>query len=452
MRKYYILFLILFSVFGCTPESPKDNYQDPVEKVLNEQINYTIFSENGFSVSHPDWERIDQDNELTVSKGYCTVAVNSETIPAKQWYDMFEQSIASQDGEILSSDQNNFQVIYSFDFQKHTLISEIRLYECNDRSIAVTLSCIEEVTELMTNISSHIYPSADCKVKETVYNNFQDADYSIKYPDWEGSLEKEEQRVLGVTKGVCSVVVDKHNALPKDIINWLNNAIDNQNIIDSSEQNDEYDIVYQLQYENSTITATTKVFYCNYQSYLTQVLCMDAHITDDDVIIRDTILDSARCAKEYEIPTPMKIEEEKEIVIEKEPEVIEKIEDEIVKTDAGEEFGIDEEMVVYFINSNEFFTKIMKDFPKANLVVEDDDKKLKFKILVDDDGKITLLDDGEHSDPDVTLLVPLRDALNIFSNAQNINPITLIGFAVNVKTEPIEIKNQVIQKVLRGEV
>jgi len=257
--------------------------------------------------------------------------------------------------------------------------------------------------------------------------------------------------VLGVTKGVCSVVVDKHNALPKDIINWLNEAIDDQ-IIDSSEHNNEYDLVYQLQYENSTITAMTKVFYCNYQSYLTQVLCVDEHIDDDDAIIRDTILDSARCAKEYDIPTPKKIEEKKEIVIEKEPEVIEEIEDEIVKTNAGQEFGIDEEMVVYFINSNAFFTKIMKDFPKANLIVEDDDRKLKFKIRVDDQGKITLLDDGEHSDPDVTLIVPLRDALNIFSNAQNINPITLMGFAVNVKTEPVEIKNQVIQKILRGEV
>jgi len=180
MCKYYVFFIIIsFSVFGCTPESPQENSQDPIEQVLNEQINYTIFSEDGFSISHPDWEEIDQDNELTVSRGYCTVAVNSETIPAKQWYDMFEQSIASQDGEILSSDQSNYQVIYSFDFQKHTLISEIRLYECNDRSIAVTLSCIDEVTELMTNISNQIYPSAECKEKETAYINLQDADYSV---------------------------------------------------------------------------------------------------------------------------------------------------------------------------------------------------------------------------------------------------------------------------------
>ena len=108
-------------------------------------------------------------------------------------------------------------------------------------------------------------------------------------------------------------------------------------------------------------------------------------------------------------------------------------------------------MVVYFINSNDFFTNVMKDFPKANLLIEDEDRELKLRVLIDGEGKITLLEDGEYSDADVTLIIPLRDALNIFNNAENINPFTLISFAINVRTEPAEIKNQVIQKVLSGE-
>jgi len=66
-------------------------------------------------------------------------------------------------------------------------------------------------------------------------------------------------------------------------------------------------------------------------------------------------------------------------------------------------------------------------------------------------GKITLIQDGQFDDADVTLIVPLRDALNIFSNAQNINSATLLSFAINVRTVPASIKNEAIQKVLRGE-
>ena len=117
------------------------------------------------------------------------------------------------------------------------------------------------------------------------------------------------------------------------------------------------------------------------------------------------------------------------------------------------QFGIEEEMVIYFINENAFFTNVMKDFPKANIVIEDKDnnRKLKLRVKIDAAGKITLLEDGQYNDANVTLKVPLRDALNIFGNAQNINAVTLIGFAVNVRTEPEGIKNEVIRKVLRGE-
>jgi len=132
--------------------------------------------------------------------------------------------------------------------------------------------------------------------------------------------------------------------------------------------------------------------------------------------------------------------------------VIEEIEDKVVKTNAGDEFGIDEDMIVYFINNNAFFTKVMRDFSKANIVIEDEDRELMVRVDLDSDGKIISLEDGVFSDADVTLKVPLRDALNIFSNAQNINALTLMAFAVNVKTEPASVKDEVIRKVLRGSI
>ena len=173
------------------------------------------------------------------------------------------------------------------------------------------------------------------------------------------------------------------------------------------------------------------------------------------------VLDSAVCAKEYEIPTTKKLEEKKQEIIEEEPEVeeeIEKIEEKIVQTNIGDLIGIDSKLVVLFINRNDFFKKVMKDFPEANLIFVDEDNELstnkneyKIKVTVNgDSGEIILVEDGEFEDPDVTLIVPVKDAINILSNAQNINPITLISFAINVKTEPANIKNQVIQNVLKG--
>jgi hypothetical protein len=301
-------------------------------------------------------------------------------------------------------------------------------------------------------------PTKEESQKEGVaYEDFYEGDFYVKKPvGWDELQGNESQRVLGLSKGICSMIVDKHNAKPKEVHDWLSKAITEkieQNLITSFFENDTYYIYYEFPYQQYTVTASTKVFYCNYLSYVTQLVCLNEIITPEFEEIRDFVLNSSRCTQEYEVPSPVKIEEKKVDIEAEEPEVIEEIEEEIVQTNIGEEFGINEGMVVYFINNNEFFRKIMEDFPRSNILVEDDEnnRELKLKVNVDNEGYITLVEDGEHDNADVTLIIPLTDALNIFGNAQNINPVTLIGFAINVRTDPPEIKNQVIQKVLSGE-
>ncbi|MFH1637147.1 MAG: hypothetical protein ABIB71_01850 [Candidatus Woesearchaeota archaeon] len=63
---------------------------------------------------------------------------------------------------------------------------------------------------------------------------------------------------------------------------------------------------------------------------------------------------------------------------------------------------------------------------------------------------ITSLENGLHSDAEVTVYVPLRDALNIFNNAQNINFVNFLMFAINVRTDPAHVKQDVIRKILSG--
>jgi len=452
--------VITLLLVSCTPE---EIFQQQLDKAMSEEVTYTAYSDDGFSVKHPEWpESEDNDGslEVSVTMGFCSVIVNQEGLAAEQWYDSLITAVEdNDDNEIIVDDEDELRIKYSSPYLNFTMISDTRFYGCNDDSYAISIVCISEADEKAQHIHDTVFGSATCdeeEPEEQTYQEFEDEDYVIEYPGWtEFEDESGEERVLAVTEGVCSLLVDKHNALPEDIANWLEQAIEEQDdhdLLSSSNRDDVYYMNYELPYEEYTVTATTELHYCNYMTYITQFLCVNELVTDEYVEIREITLDSVDCMGEYEIPEPEVIEEQREELEEEEPEVIEEIEDEIVKTNAGEEFGIDEEMVVYFINSNEFFTKVLKDYPKINLVFEDVDnnRELELKINIGDDGKIELLDDGQHSDADVTITLPLRDALNIFNNAANINPITLIGFAINVQTDPASVKDEVIQNVLQG--
>jgi hypothetical protein len=440
MNKIVILFSLLILLTACSPEQQ-------LNKIINEEVSYSTFKSNGLSVSYPLWpesENNDGSVEVSVTKGYCSVSINTEKMNAKQWYNSFLDTIEKT--RLISTDQNKMSLSFYLNYQNMTLISQNQIYDCNDQAIVVTLTCIEQAKEKMQEMQEKIYDSVNCQEedKKINYNQFNEEDFSVKYPSGE-NLEDTNDHIIAINKGVCSIIVDKHNALPKDIFNWVSNQ---QEELSSSVKNNQYFLTYPLSFKEQKLTANMKIIYCNYQSYLTQVICIDELTTNNEKEIIDFIFENSKCAKIYQIPEPVK---QKEKVEEEEPEIIEDIEEEIVKTNVGEEFGIDEEVIVYFINNNDFFNRIMKDFPKANLVVEDTDRELKLRVLIDSSGKVTSLEDGEYSDANVTLFVPLRDALNIFNNAENINPLTLIGFAVNVRTSPQNIKNEIIQKVLRGE-
>ncbi|MBU1111886.1 MAG: hypothetical protein ABIG93_02450 [archaeon] len=449
--------------------SPEEIFRQQLDKAMSEEIIYITHSQDGFSIQYPEWpesENNDNTLEVGVTMGFCTVIINQEQIRQEQWYDSLINSVEDNDDyEFITEDKDNFHVKTSSPYLNFTMLSDTKVYGCNDNSYAVSIVCISEADEKAQHVHNTVFNSATCEEeapKEQTYFEFEDDDYIVEYPGWtefEDENSDDDARVLAVTQGVCTLLVNKHNALPEDIINWLEQAIEEQDdheLLKSSSENDvlrdNYYINYELPYEDYVITTETKLTYCNYMTYITQFLCVNELVTDELEEVREKALDSVDCMGKYEIPTPEIIEEQREELVEEEPEVIEEIEDEIVQTDVGEEFGIDEEMVVYFINSNSFFKKVLKDYPKINIVFEDEenDRELELKINIGDDGKIEILDDGKHSDPDVTITLPLRDALNIFSNAANINPITLIGFAINVQTDPASVKDEVIQNVLQG--
>jgi hypothetical protein len=312
----------------------------------------------------------------------------------------------------------------------------------------------DEKGENGQNVSERDVPPP---VEEMQYASHSVDDFEVEIPGWNVLTDEAgDERVIGVTKGVCSIIVNQYSARPGDIDKWIKQNMGNEEgnrLLSSSRDGDIYYFEFEQMFEDRVVTSTNKMFYCNYVTYVTTVMCVNDVMTEEYEVIRDYVLESAECGKEYEIPN---LEQERREIEREDPEEaeeIEEIEDEIVKTNVGAEFGIDEELVVYFINGNDFFKKVLRDFPKANMVIKDDagGRELKLRVLVDENGEITLLEDGEYSDADVTLIMPLQDAVNLFSNADNVNPLNLVAFAINVQTVPSSIKDEVIGKVLRGE-
>lgn len=457
----FIILLILLSLFliSCT--------QIAVEKALKEEFTYNTYTADGFSLDYPDWPLTNNSGEdsgtaVSVSRGFCTVMVNTQQIPAQAWYDQLVKALTDAP-HILSynQDDDNLLVKSTSMFQQHKLVSNMKIASCNGNSHLINIACLEEFVGYpeVVDLNNHVFDSVNCEEnldsqetekKETTYQTFTENDFELEHPSFTEIENKSKETLLFNTDGRCTTVLQKHNTLPEDLFNWLTLALENKDDHDLLAENKVSDTLYILEYKapynENTLITNSKILYCNYQSYLTSVVCVEELYSEEYKAIKNKVLDSVTCAEVYEIPQPEITEEIKEV----EPEVVEEIENEIVLTDAGEEFGLNAEAIVYFINGNPFFTKVMADFSKANLVFEDSGGNLELKIELDN-GKITLVDDGSYTDADVTLYVPLRDALNILNNAANINPINLLTFAASVRTYPVEVKNEVIQKVLKGE-
>ena len=474
----FVLFLVVF-IASCN--------QITIEDILSEEIEYLIYEDSGFSIEYPDWNVSDETNEeteISVSRGFCTVVIDSNDVLASNLYTYLIDSIITAPHIVdYSQDDDEYFVKATAMFQEHRLISHIKIADCNNKAHMINIACLEEVVgypEVMA-IYDTVLGSIECEedeeiaeenyeamlpvVEEIDYDVYEEEDFEIEYPDWDSfNADMGEENILAVTKGTCSVIVNKHNYLPSDLASWIENALEedeDQILLYLDEENDEFELKYTSPYEDRIIISNANIMYCNYQSYMSVVVCIE-DVYEDSLYrefkeefseyeeMSEIVMDSVECKKKYEIPkaeiTEELIEEDPEIV-----EVIEDIETRIVQTDIAEDFGFDAEAIVYFINSNVFFTKVMSDFDKANLVFEDGSGNLELKIDVDNNGQIELLDDGFYDDADVTLYVPLNDALNILNNAENINPINLIAFAINVRTNPVEVKDEVLRKVINGE-
>jgi hypothetical protein len=106
---------------------------------------------------------------------------------------------------------------------------------------------------------------------------------------------------------------------------------------------------------------------------------------------------------------------------------------------------VEPEWIVYFINSNDFFTMVLEDYSKVNLVLEGSENfNMKADLVA---GEIVYVEEGLYEDG-VTVYIPKDDAVEILNNVDNINFVNFLVFAAKVHTDPVELKQEVINKVL----
>jgi len=314
-----------------------------------------------------------------------------------------------------------------------------------------------KVTDINISANTDVSDSTNNVSQTSQLKSFTKGNFGVSYPaNWNRAFGQGKETIFMVTGEACAIAVNKYDALPKDLVNSIIGSVEDQGkeVLYNKESGGIYEISYTLPGTEQNLVANSKILYCDNQSYAPTVVCPVSYDVDKLQQLKNQVLGSAYCkagtATSALTAPETAITPASQVVASPAPET--KTSSSIVKTNAGDEFGINLGYVVDFFNGEVILRKIMSDFQRVNLVFEDkaNSRNLKLKAEISG-GKIMLLDDGGYSGPDVTISMPLADAINIFNNVANLTPAKVISFAINLRTDPANIKNEIIGKFLRGE-
>jgi len=435
MKRVILILLLLILIVGCEEAEPIVN-EEVVEEIVEDQW-LTYEDDNGFSIEHPDWEEGegDKDNLFVMTYAGCNLAVNR--------YDgnseiMFDWLLKYMEEEVETEEltYNEKTIYYGSYHETYYFNNKVFVYDCNDQVYNVIMSCIDSIYD--EEKYSNFFDSVSCDetMKEEVeYTTYNDQDFSVNVPDWEIT---EEDNAVVMSQSYCNLYIFENEAKAEDVYDWMYDSLD-----DCEDCSFEDGLTYNSEYENTDLKSKVGFNYCNKKTHMVTYTCIDS-IYDEEVA--EEIMDSLDCDEEI---TEIEEEEEEEIEPEEDEEIIEEVEDikdEIVDLELPEEFGLlDPEWIVWFINSNDFFGFILEDYNEVNLIIESDTN---FNIKADlENGKIVHVEEGLYEDAN-SIIVPYEDAVNILNNAENINFINFLIFAANVRTDPPELKQEVINKIL----
>lgn len=435
-----------------------DAFMDSVQCIGFEEPEKRLvgFTQEDFSFTHPDWVDLPDKKENELKKlvfGQCLVLLSElDSNPISVFDSTLNALQLEPEAEIFGSSREELVLEFQAPINSVEYRAKSRMLYCNNKTYSLAALCAKGTEQEMIDFAFASLDSMAC-AKPYEYSqpkpledysllSFSQEDYSMAYPDWEPMADYSIQTVLGVNSGGCHLSVNKYESTLDALMAYLQQFAEENNLHILASSEDSLDLA--LDYNGNSFVQYNKLNYCNYNTYVASLVCLES-LKEDVQVLRQQVFDSMECARAYS-PSPVYLPpapSEPETPEQPEPE-----EDPIVKTDAGEKYDLDLKAIVGFINGNEFFNFVLSDFETANFVVENapDNETIDLKLSLKG-GKITLLEDGLFQDPDVTLLIPFDSIINIIENIENINFLNFLSFAASIRTEPPETKTKVIQKI-----
>jgi hypothetical protein len=271
----------------------------------------------------------------------------------------------------------------------------------------------------------------EAKYPKVTYNDFEEGYFSFKYPSWKEFNDGGDERLLSARQGICTLAVNKYSALPDYLFSFLKSVVaDTGNTLLSSD-NESYVITYEMPNHGSEVLVQMKIAYCNHQAYSITILCIKDHYVSYHEKIVNTTLESVRCSEEYDLSLPNITNND--------------LNSSLIRTDAGEIYVLSDLDVVYLVNRNRFITKKLSSFSKVNLLFEQQEFGIEIKMKAElENGKIISLKKNWHVDADVTLYMPVMEALNLFTHIDEVDASNIGIFLGHVQTERASVKKDVL--------
>lgn len=432
MNKFLIIVFLIF-ITGCMTEEIVRE-----ESVIEEKDNWIYFEDdNGFSTERPDAEGTFNFNEtlFMISTKGCNSAVNKYEGDEELMYSWILKYLDTEEIYTVNTDELNNEISYLSSYQNYSIYNKLKIFGCNGYAYNIILSCEQGIFNENEEEFNKLYESAKCdssKKEKIILNDFKEEDFSMDVPNWEDIERKDDTTIL--KKGYCNVFITEVDANLDDVYNWIYESV--KKCEECNVEEKEGDILdYESYYENILLKSKAGFVYCNYKTYIVSYTCIESMFDGD---VASQIVSSINCDRIYE-------PKEEEITQEEEEE-IQEIREESVNLDLPDEWNVENpEMIVWFINSNDFFATILKDYNKINLIIDDETD---FNIKADlENGKIVRVEEGLY-EGEISIIIPLNSALEILNNADNINFLNFLVFAVEVRTDPPELKQEVINKIL----
>lgn len=120
----------------------------------------------------------------------------------------------------------------------------------------------------------------------------------------------------------------------------------------------------------------------------------------------------------------------------------------VVKTDAGDRYGIDIEGLVRFLNSNSTVRKVLKGYSSVNLVVQTGTESVELVAYISSNGTVSEVSDGSSSSAAFTITFPLEDLQEVINNYENLNLLSVWSLLSKTEISPESAKSELLKKVL----